>query len=1174
MSAVKFTTDQKNAIDSRDSALIVSAAAGSGKTAVLVERVMQHICNEQDTVNISDLIIVTYTEAAAREMRQKITAELMKRLSIEPNNRHLRKQLSLIGGANIQTVHSFCSHLLREHFTECGISPDFKMMDESERAILQREVLDDYLEEKYRHFEDDLDFKVLFENYSDDRGDSMLTNTILELYNKLLSHPEPKNWCKYVSEISEARDGFSPDNTAWGIELIKNSKNMHEFSTLQIKNAYTQMQDVPEVFSKYSEAYDYILNYAVELDDSLEIGWDSAFEKLREFEKPRFKQCRYEDKSFTKQLSDVRDKYSKAIETIRDKYICQSSKNIVKEMSFTSPIIKAICNILIDFFDLFGEAKKKQNMLDFSDLEHMALRLLSDGENKEKSPIAQKVANNTFEILVDEYQDTNEIQERIFKSICPKNKNIFFVGDVKQSIYKFRLANPEIFIDKYLSFAPYAEAKVGEDRKISLNENFRSRKEVLDAVNYVFSRIMTREFGNIDYTDTEALHFGAKYTGECVSELYCLDTGGSSDDENSPQKAQIEANFVANRISELLNTFDVTDVKTQKKRRAQPRDFAILLSSFSNKAGFYERSLSKLGIKTTFQKSGNFLTSTEISYILAFLSVIDNPMQDVPLIALMRSPFYLFSADDILEIRYFDTQRSMYYALSAAAQAGHEKAEKLMSEIAVYRDAAKAMTVSELIEKIYADKNAIAVFSAFDNGAQRKDNLMFLRDIALSYESVSSRGLFRFLSYVKNKYGDGESVKSSSSVDAVQIMSIHKSKGLEYPIVFLPDLAKTFNTDDLKKAILFHEHMGIGVKYRNFNTMTAHKSQMYNAISNKIKRELAAEEMRKLYVAMTRAKEKLIMICAFDNVESRLNTIAENICGSGFSPEAIQSTPNFASWVCAAYLTHPKATELRKFCAQNIELDNCATNFLEAKIVYSSDIVLGEKISEQCESDDIEPMSINPSINLKYIHSKLSGIPSKLSPSGIREFLNTADQKPYVRETRVKNEVALMRGTAVHRLMEHIDLAKCGSIQGVNDELLRLISSGILTTEQSKYISVEQILAMFKTEIGTVLSKAKRVIRESQFSVLFTPNELFKNGISEDNVIVNGIIDMLIFTAEGMVIVDYKTDFVAAGEENVRAGEHSLQIGVYAAAAQKIYAQPVVGKYVYYFKTGVAVNLP
>ncbi|MEA4920699.1 MAG: UvrD-helicase domain-containing protein [Clostridiaceae bacterium] len=1153
--AVEFTESQKMAIESRGCSLIVSAAAGSGKTAVLVERVIGLICDKEAPCDIDSLIVVTFTNAAAAEMRQKIGSALLKKITEEPNNMRLRRQLTLLSGARIQTVHSFCLDLVKEHFAVCGVSADFSVADESVSADIRKQALDEVLEELY--IEGDSDFSSLCKALSEEKGDRILTEAIEEIYDRLISHSDPMGTLyRFTSEDGQRR---------WKPYLLHEAGELMENAEKRLKAAMCYMVTNAEVNEKYSPAFFDCLSFASGARKAISDGWDNAYCAFSAFQNPKLKAVRGEEnKDIAEYMKAAKQSFVEAVGYIRDKIFVMTDE----ESQFGSDVnLSALRGLRIAeerYLMRFSELKLERKLLDFSDLEHYALKLLRTDEGN-PTELALEISAGINEILVDEYQDTNDIQDAIFSSLGQKSGGFFYVGDVKQSIYRFRMAKPEIFMEKYLSYGDFNKNARGEKLKLSLNRNFRSRREILETCNHVFSAIMSREFGDIDYTSDEALYNGAPYDGEKKVHFEIIDMQGASDDDNSPEKAEAEAIYTACEIARMLETEQVTNPFTGESRKARYSDFAIILSSFTNKSGYFIKELERIGIPVSGGRK-DFWGSMEILVMMAFLRVLDNRRQDIPLVGLLRSPFFLFTADELAEIRLEKKEAYLYDAIMMHASHGDKKSSDFCSMIDRYISYVPDMSASQLIRMIYSELSAMAVFGAMDRGEDRRRKLQSFYELALKYESSGHRSVFDFIRYAEGLM-ETDSAPGIDESDGVRIMSIHKSKGLEFPFVFIPDLNKTFNFDDLKKPIIIHDRLGIGMKIRIRKTRAEYRMPMHMAVAAATRRELASEEMRKLYVAMTRAKERLILVAGIRNASKTLEDIGRDIELGGITPVWLSQKNNAAAWLIAA--------------------------FKERKCQYITQSVSPytsiERIEQETHKEDKTHVSVPDRIllsklehsNEEYPYAAVSRLPSKLTPAGTRRLIEEDSGIVDTKDDRVVIDIyhhasgistgltAAQRGSAIHLFLQHADFKKCRSEAEIRRQIESMTDKGLMTMEEADTLDMGMILGFAEGQWGKRASKCERLLREYEFSAMLTPKEIGVGDMDDEEILMNGIIDLMLFEDGGITIIDFKSDSVISGHEAEAAVRHKLQLDIYAMAAQKIFKMPVKEKIVFLLKSAV-----
>lgn len=1177
--SVKLTEQQRLAVECRSGSLIVSAAAGAGKTAVLVQRVLGLLTDAQNPCGVDELLVVTFTNAAAGEMRQRIGDELRRRLAENPDDRHLRRQLGLLGSARIQTVHAFCQSLIREHFTLCGVEPDFRLADDTQCALLQEQALNDALEAAYA--EGQPGFTALCENLTDGRSDRQLCDAVLDMFRRLRSHPAPD----LLLELLPRLCGSDPDDLHWVRQLQTVARNRLAHARKGLEKTRALCASVPEVDAKYGPTLEGYLQFCDELQQDMEIGWDEARTRLDRFDKGRLPGCRYEDKEFLERIKGGRDRFAKAVSTIRQECYFRPWAAIAAEGRASAPMVEALCLLVSDFSRRFQEEKQRRGLLDFSDLEHCTVKLLEQSDGT-PTPLAKQLQTQLKEVLVDEYQDTNEIQERIFRALRKAGDSAFFVGDVKQSIYRFRLAEPAIFLDRYKKSNTFTGVENG-DIKLSLNRNFRSRPEVLSLCNAVFSRVMTEAFGDVDYDEEQRLYAGRETGDLHPSELLLLDCPADPKRDDEDTRAVLEARLVAQRVARLLREEVVPD--GEGSRPARPEDIAILLSSYTNKSPVYRAELQKLGIPCG-ESDGAFFGTVETSVMLSLLRLLLNRRQDIPLTSLLRSPLYLASPELLAKLRLLAPDGDLIDGLEIAAQTDGLCA-RVLADLDRWADESMELHLSRLVRLIYDQTGAEGVFAALDNGLQRVNNLHRLEELTKPFDGAAG-GLCAFLRWIDRKLQEGEELKQEESeMQGVQLMSIHKSKGLEYPFVIVPDLAKAFNTDDLKKPVLFHPHIGIGLHLRQQESHAEYKTQLRQAIALHTRQELRSEELRKLYVAMTRPREKLILVMSHKNLKKKIEDVAGETGGEP-SPQWLAQQTDAMSWLLAALLTHPACCALRECCTQppmvaddscrdELICQICSVDDLEEKTAVSVQIPAETQVVPQ-EDPAYAPLLARS--RAVYPHLEASRLPSKLTPTGLKKLIPETGEifgQPYQASVRDHHPQglerpdpkALLRGTAMHMLLRRADLAACTNAQAVLSQADHLLEQGYLSAEERALVWPEPIVAFAKSELGARTRVARRVLREYEFSVLLDASDLLENGPDGEEILLNGAIDLLLFEADGLTVVDFKTDRVPDGGEVLAAEEHRLQLELYAQAAQELFAMPVKERWVWFLRTGTGVKL-
>lgn len=1185
---VNWTSEQKAAIDNRGGTLLVSAAAGSGKTAVLVQRVLERVTDPENPCDIDSFLIVTFTKAAASEMRGKIADALTELAAKNPQNLRLRRQLMLVHRAKITTVHAFCMGLLREHFHALGLPPEFRTAEESEQAAMQAEVLEDVLEAQYAR--GDAGFASLVDALSGGRDDRQLSKVILETFGNLQASPKPKQVLEsYKQQFIKPFDRLA--DTDWGRELLDTAKDRIAYAIAALHDALDEMQGADGVQEKYEPVFLDDLGQAQNILTLAEDGcWDEAVQQclaVRTNRKRLPAVRNYEDKDFLKRLQNARAVWKTISDDLTDSVLCASEAEVRADMQLMAPAVCALCDTVQVFMDAYQAEKLRRGVVDFNDLEHFAVELLTDADGQ-PTPLAKEM--HFSEIMVDEYQDTNAVQDAIFRAVSDNESNIFMVGDVKQSIYRFRLANPDIFLHKYLSYADAEAVMDDSPRRIVLSKNFRSRTEVLDSVNYLFSALMSERLGDLDYTDREALHAGTDFPkgrDDYRTEFCILET--KSEDEDAPESIRQEAAYCAGKIRNMLDDgFQVTDKQTGSLRPCRPEDFVVLLRSVKNKAQVFQRELMALGIPAGAESPDNMLDTPELLTLVSWLEMVDNPRQDVPLLAALNSPIGGFNEEELAEIRLYDRERDYYCALKAAA-AEMPKAADFLERLQELRLLAVDLPVRQLLWHIVTITGAMGIFGAMPNGRIRQQHITTFIELAGSFERSGSRGLFAFVQYLRELRESGAAVTAADHEDAggmVRIMTIHKSKGLEFPIVILANCTKRFNEQDLTRAVLLHERMGISMRCRDSERGLQYDGLDRRAMAVALRHEMVSEELRILYVALTRAKEKLICIAALKDVEKQVDKWAAIAVLNPIPPYALSGANQYALWLGVPLLRHPNAVELRKRCSRPPELDLCAPDCFTVQMVpYQR----AEERELQLERGHVEQRERLTAPALKpYTADVLRDLPSKLTATAIAESFRAAeaqeDTKPPKQETSLRRPffdkqarglTPSEAGTAHHLFLQFCDFALCESPEGRRAELERLRDKHILSDMQADAIQLDNIAAFFSSDLYRRMKAAKQVHREFKFSVLVPAKDYYPEAVdfADEEVLMQGVIDCLMETEDGMIIVDFKTDRVQKQWAAKRAEQYRGQLSAYRRAAQTVFGKPVVGCALFFLHCSIAIWL-
>lgn len=1168
---ILFTPEQQSAIENRGGALLVSAAAGSGKTKVLVERLLGYVTDETSGAGIDDFLVITYTKAAAAELKSRITDEISSRLGRDPMNRYLRKQLNLSYKANISTIHGFCTRLIRENAHLLGISPDFRVMDETEEKTLKQAVLDRILDEEYENAEEGSDFLLLVDTMSAGRDDRKLGEIILTAYSAVQSHPYPEKWL----ELQKGRLGLDGVNdlseTVWGKYLMEKAKAAAKYWGGRLDKLIEEAENYPDFYKGYGKSLEGLKAQAETLLGALDRTWDEA-SVFGQIKAPAARASGYDE------LKEEKKRCEKGLQKATECFYAKSEE-LIADMRATAPAVDELLRLTEKLDRAFSEEKRKKHAADYSDLEHLAVRLLVDGETGERTALAEETSLRFREIMIDEYQDVNAVQELIFNAVSRNGENVFMVGDVKQSIYRFRLADPSIFLGKYVAMPMAADAEYGEARKVILSKNFRSRSGVLDAVNFIFKNIMSTEFGEMDYTPDEYLYPGAEYpeTTESQVELYVID---AETGEDSTDKTDQEAEFVAQRIEDIMFSGQVSD-GAGGFRKPRYSDFAILMRSVKSRAWKYARALMERGIPCDIGQSGDYFQSVEISVMVSLLSVIDNPRQDIPLISVMRSPVYGFTADDLAEIRLADKKADFWYAVRKYAE-NSDKCKNFVAEIESYRALAPDMTVDKLIWHIYNRTGMLGILSAMPGGSERYENLMLFFDQARIYEQAGYKGLLSFVTYLRKMMTDGaEPIKQdgADTVDAVKIMSIHKSKGLEFPFIFLADTTRQFNKSDTTKRLLVHPKLGIGTKRLDIEKKIEYPTVSRLAIAKRIESESLAEELRVLYVAMTRAREKLIITCCMANAQKELEKIIST-ASLPVDPFVLASAKSMAEWILTAAITRAEAEKLR-FGNPCIPYDD-GYKWKISYIFGNGKADEGENAADEKERvavDREKVLRIAERLEFSYKYGYAAELPSKLTATELKEHyaVNEAAEEARVvyktgeevlrRPNFISGEKGLKgaaKGTAVHLALEKIELNKCSTLNGIKEELLRLYESGIMSREQYEAVEPEWVKRFFESETGQKILSADKVMREQKFLLLIPAEEIYPDSGNEE-ILLQGVVDCCLINNDKLTIIDYKTDYVNEFNLQSKVDLYKGQLKVYERAMSEIMGIPVEEKIIYFF---------
>lgn len=1193
--AVKRTPEQEAVVKNRGGGLLVSAAAGSGKTRVLVERLLDRILYEEK--NINEFLIITFTRAAAEELRGRIAGELNEAQALHPDNAHLRRQSALLYETQISTIHAFCTVLLRQWGHLLDVPSDFTLCEDEEASVLMARTLDQVLEARYEDIAPDGDFAQLLDLLTAGRDDSRLVEIVLDVYEKIQSAADPMAWLEEQRQALDLSHRTDAGQTPWGKLLLEDARATGAYWQEQMETVCDLAMGDPVLEKAYLPSLRETVHALEELVAACGQGWDAAAEQAV-IPFPRLGSSRgVEDAAAQEQIKQLRDRCKKAMGKTADR-LSTPSADLLEDMTLLYPAMRGLFDLTKDFSQAYDAEKKKRAMLDFSDLEHDAVRLLVD-DRGEATELARQWGQRYTEIMVDEYQDTNQVQNTIFRALSQDGKNLFLVGDVKQSIYRFRLADPTIFLEKYRTFRPYDQAAEGEERRITLSKNFRSRPEVLEAANDLFRCVMSRELGELDYTADQALYPGGTFPpGEGYeTELHVLDfREDPAYTEQKIERNDLEARFVAKQIAALLRSgFPVSDGQGGTRPLA-PDDIAILLRSPGPVRQYYTQALEDQGVNWSAEEGSDLFQTTEVSVALSWLQIIDNPRQDIPLLAVLRSPVVGFTGDRLAAIRTL-AEGEFYTALQTAAAQGWPDCTAFLAQLDALRFGAGESASHQLLWKLYRETDLLEIFSTMPGGEKRRENLLAFYQLARRFEGSGHKGLFGFLLHLDRvrKSGSLQTPPATPKESAgVKLLSIHRSKGLEYPVVFLCGLGRQFNRADQKKPVLFHPKLGLGPKGLDRETMVEFTTLAREGVSLALDKEMMAEEMRLLYVAMTRAKEKLILVHALPAKGDPLKTLASSLSYPA-DPRVLQSCAGPGEWILLATLLRPEGEVLRRAGGQEGAPLPAVPLGPAWRIAYHSGAVSQEvqrrsrrKAPEESLPPDLSPEEIVARLQWRYPYAVSSATPAKITATQVARqdpdepgvFLlrekDNDEPEPFYRPTFAQETLGLtaaQRGTALHTVMQSIRLDRTGSAHEVEEELARLTAQGYLTEPQAQSVSPISVARFFDGELGHALRDNPTLHREYPFSLLAEADRFYPDAPPGEEVLLQGVIDGWFEIAEGITLFDFKTDRVPPYAARERAQRYRGQLAAYAYALETLTQKPVVHRILWFLHPGVGVDL-
>ncbi|HBF7284231.1 TPA: helicase-exonuclease AddAB subunit AddA [Clostridioides difficile] len=1273
MSSPKWTKEQLEVIESRECNLLVAAAAGSGKTAVLVERIIQMITSRENPIDIDKLLVVTFTNAAASEMRERIGDAIGKALDENPENKHLQNQLVLLNKSSITTIHSFCLDVIKSNFHRINLDPNFRIGDQTECAILKQEAIEEVFEDLYE--ERDEGFLNLVESYAERGGDKEVQDIILGIYSFAMASPEPKKWLIDSAERFNIDENFDFSQSIWARAILDTVKIEINGLCLNMERALKEVESIEEL-ETFAEKLSVEYKKIADISQACNKSWDEAYKKMASMSFENYvkgvKRISKDAPSYIKESKEkaktIRDKTKKSLESIVSATFNKDNDSIREEIKYLYNIVKPISSVVLRFEEEYSNKKREKGIIDFNDIEHFALNILTDVDEKGNivpSDIAVGYRNKFYEIFIDEYQDSNLVQEVLLKAVAnTETPNRFMVGDVKQSIYRFRQAKPELFLQKYNN---YNDKKGSSHRKIMLYKNFRSREEVVDAVNYIFENIMNENIGEIEYTEKERLNLGANFNVDTdeksiiggATEIHLIQKDNKLDDdiindkddrinnkeneieeEEKLDNIQLEARMVGNIIKDLMKVNE--DGKIQKVydkgidgyRPVEFRDIVILLRATSAWAPVFADELMNMDIPTYADVGVGYFDTIEIKTILSLLQIIDNPMQDIPLISVLKSPIFGFTPEDLIDIRVQSKDKIFYEVLKSTAEydgftdsQNENESEFIPSEECInkskdfliklkeFKEKSMYMSTDEFIWYLYTRTGYYAYVGALPGGSQRQANLKVLFERAKQFEETSLKGIFNFVNFIeklKKSSSDMGSAKTlGENANVVRIMSIHKSKGLEFPVVICSAMGKNFNTQDFKKSILYHHNLGYGPQFVDYERRISFPSIAKEALKSKINIENLSEEMRVLYVAFTRAKEKLIITGSTRNIQDSIKRWSNGIESlDTISQYEILKGKNFLDWIMPCVLRHRDLSNLLEEVGLDAVFNVEHNSKWYGKLWNKNDILVEKKSDEEKESIEeiLEKIDVdNPDsdyyseieekLNYIYPYEFSTRKPATISVTEIKKIQNNYEEelintifeqkvilkKPlFIQNEEEREKISgTERGTIVHLVMEVLDLKNVSSVNDIKSQIRGFVSKGIITEKQVSIVNPYKIYKFFASNIGKRMLNAEIINREKSIYAQVNMKDIYiyeklinnddKKLYDNESVMLRGIVDAYFEEDNQIVLVDYKTDFV--NEENINQiiEKYKKQLDLYADIIETLTGKSVKEKCIYLFGVDEAV---
>lgn len=1203
---VKWTEEQQQVIDLRDHNILVSAAAGSGKTAVLVERIIARLTRDANPVDVDHMLIVTYTEAAAAEMKERIGVAIEKELEEDPSSEHLKRQSALIHTAKITTIHSFCLSVIREYFHTIDLDPGFRIAEEGELKLLKQDVMKELLEAKYE--EGNEDFLRFVETFATGREDLQVEEIISRLYEFAGSYPDPEEWLDDCARMYE-ESGEKAIYIEKVMEYIR--RTVADMQMLMEKADQICMEpDGPYMYGEMLEADQKVLRKLFAAK-----SYEEMYEALKE--KPAWKTLSRKkddavDPTKREQVRAYRDTWKKLIDDIRNNYFFQPPSEMEADRKICIPVMHELVSLVKEYQRVLAAKKAEKNLIDFRDMEQFALQILTRKENGKRVPseVAKEYQNTFEEVMIDEYQDSNLIQEAILTSVSRISRgenNLFMVGDVKQSIYRFRLSRPELFMEKFNTYS----LTDGGNRRIDLHKNFRSRAEVLDAVNFIFRQIMTEELGRITYDENAALYVGASYpeSEKNETEILLLDTKSEEEDtglsvrSGSQTAKELEVRLIAQRIGELMENQQIVDKETGMLRPIRYQDIVILTRSPAGWTDTVTRILQDEGIPVLAESADGYFETLEIGWMMDYLRVLDNFRQDIPLVAVLKSPFGRMTNEELAQIRELNAEVPFYQNVLETADPEKKtdlpagilkKVRDVFGWLFYFRERIPYTAIHDLLCEIMKKTGYRDYIAAMPGGKGRRANLDMLITRAKAFEATSYKGLYHFVRYIdqlkKYNVDFGEAGLYDEQTDAVRLMSIHKSKGLEFPVVFAAGMGKNFNRQDTRSRLVLHPELGIGLDYMDGKQRVKSVTIAKRAIAKQIDMENLGEELRVLYVALTRAKEKLILTGSLKKAEETLSYI------KAFPEELLsylgrESAAGYLDWILPAAASCQDKYQIRLMRAAELVQEELETQIKD-------DWNRSACMEKAAQADEKKVQQFSERFHRRYayendVQRKNKYSVSELKHRAMREAFEKEEEAvpvfqyeevvPYVpafaREIEQQSEDAspgALRGTAMHRIMECYQFSSGVSAK---EQVAGMLEKEQITPEMHGLIRIPQVEYFVNADIGKRMGAAEKdgkLYREKPFVMGFTDEQLDEFGFAENTeqaekvksmgrvgnigeteytgkelTLIQGIIDVFWIEKDGIVLLDYKTDRVDTEKE--LSERYAAQLKLYEEALNRVY---------------------